>query len=144
MQPISVPHHLSLIQKPYTQTLLSTIDSTHEIKIALLEGPYIFHSHSENDEAFFLVSGSLVIEILHEEGGGNNGKEVTGRKGGDEGNGMADGGRRGEEVKMQAGDLFVVPKGVKHRPIGREARVMVIEKKGVWDGSGGLAKPVGE
>lgn len=49
---------------------------------------------------------------------------------------------RVEEVKMKAGDLYVVPKGVKHRPNGEEARVMIIEKKGVRDGSGGLAKPI--
>ena len=101
-------------------TLLASIDGTHEIRIALLEGPYTPHSHPDNDECFYLVSGSLTIEVLHEEGG------------------------RVEEMKMQPGNLFVVPKGVKHRPIGEEARVMVIEKKGVLDGSGGLAKPVGE
>ncbi|KUJ14649.1 uncharacterized protein LY89DRAFT_686338 [Mollisia scopiformis] len=117
MNTISVPSQLSFITKPYTQTRLATINSTHDIKIALLEGPYIFHSHPDNDEAFYLVSGSLTIEILdHEE--------------------------KVEEVKMQAGDLFVVPKGVRHRPIGKEARVMVIEKKGVLDGSGGLAQPI--
>lgn len=47
-----------------------------------------------------------------------------------------------EDVKMKEGDLYVVEKGVRHKPIGNMARVVVIEKKGVLDGSGGLAKPV--
>jgi mannose-6-phosphate isomerase-like protein (cupin superfamily) len=116
MNPISIPHQLSLIEKPYTQTLLASLDNTHEIKIALLDGPYIFHSHPDNDEAFYLISGSLVIEIE-----GENGVQ---------------------EVKMKEGDLFVVERGVRHRPIGDMARVMVVEKKGVLDGSGVLAKPI--
>lgn len=43
---------------------------------------------------------------------------------------------------MKVGDLFVVPKGVRHRPNGEEAKVLIIEKKGVKDGSGGFAKPI--
>ncbi|KAE8445594.1 hypothetical protein EG329_013227 [Mollisiaceae sp. DMI_Dod_QoI] len=132
MPAISVTTHLSQITKPYTQNLLTSIDNTHDIKIALLEGPYIFHSHPDSDEAFYLISGSLFIEILHQDGISKQGDEDDHEE--------AKG--RVEEVKMQAGDLFAVPKGVKHRPIGKEARVMVIEKKGVFDGSGGLAKPV--
>lgn len=121
--PLSVPHNLSLITKPFTQTLLTTLDGTHDIKIALLSGSVPFHSHPDNDEAFYVVSGSLIIEL---------------KPGGEIGGGE----EKVEQVHMKEGDLFVVKKGVVHRPVGKEARVMVIEKVGVVDGSGGIAKPI--
>lgn len=47
-----------------------------------------------------------------------------------------------ENVEMKEGDSYVVKKGVRHRPFGNMARVVIIEQKGVRDGSGGLAKSV--
>jgi mannose-6-phosphate isomerase-like protein (cupin superfamily) len=121
--PISVPHHLSQITRPFSQTLLATLDNSHDIKIALLDGPYVFHSHPDNDELFYIISGSLVIEIMDSDGSDGEG-EV-------------------EEVKMEKGDLYVVKQGVRHKPTGKMAQVMIIEKKGVLDGSGEIAKSIG-
>jgi hypothetical protein len=50
--------------------------------------------------------------------------------------------REVEEVKMEKGDLYVVKQGVRHKPTGKMAQVMVIEKKGVLDGSGEIAKSI--
>jgi mannose-6-phosphate isomerase-like protein (cupin superfamily) len=121
--PISVPHHLSQITRPFSQTLLATLDDSHEIKVALLDGPYVFHSHPNNDELFYIISGSLIIEIMD----------------GD----VSDGDPEVEEVKMEKGDLYVVKQGVRHKPTGKMAQVMVIEKKGVLDGNGEIAKNIG-
>jgi mannose-6-phosphate isomerase-like protein (cupin superfamily) len=120
--PISVSHHLSQITRPYSQTLLKTLDNSHDIKIALLDGSYVFHSHPDNDEAFYIISGSLVIEIMDRDGSDGEGKV--------------------EEVKMEKGDLYVVEQGVRHRPTGKMAQVVVIERKGVVDGSGEIAKRI--
>jgi len=121
--PISVPHHLSQITRPFSQTLLATLDDSHEIKVALLDGPYVFHSHPNNDELFYIISGSLIIEIMD----------------GD----VSDGDPEVEEVKMEKGDLYIVKQGVRHKPTGKMAQVMVIEKKGVLDGNGEIAKNIG-
>jgi mannose-6-phosphate isomerase-like protein (cupin superfamily) len=121
--PISVPHHLSQITRPFSQTLLATLDDSHEIKIALLDGPYVFHSHPNNDELFYIISGSLVIEIMD--------------------GGVSDADPEVEEVKMEKGDLYIVKQGVRHKPTGKMAQVMVIEKKGVLDGNGEIAKNIG-
>ena len=121
--PISVPHHLSQITRPFSQTLLATLDDSHEIKIALLDGPYDFHSHPNNDELFYIISGSLVIEIMD--------------------GGVSDADPEVEEVKMEKGDLYIVKQGVRHKPTGKMAQVMVIEKKGVLDGNGEIAKNIG-
>jgi len=48
-----------------------------------------------------------------------------------------------EEVKMETGDLYVVKQGVTHKPTGKMAQVMVIEKRGVVDGKGEIAKSIG-
>lgn len=36
----------------------------------------------------------------------------------------------GPNVEMSEGDMYVVPKGVRHRPVGQNAHIMMVEKAG--------------
>lgn len=74
----------------------------YQFKVARLEGDFIWHDHPETDEAFLVVAGSLQIDL----------PERT--------------------VTLKAGELFVVPAGVSHRPRSDEgADVVLIEPRGV-------------
>ena len=75
----------------------------YQFKLAKLDGEFIWHHHADTDEAFLVVEGSLSIEF--EDG----------------------------VVQLQAGEMFVVPKGVEHRPVANdgEVKVMLIEPRGV-------------
>jgi len=75
----------------------------YEIKLARLEGEFVWHSHPETDELFLVLAGSLTMQL------------------------------RGRDVHLTAGQLFVVPRGVEHCPLTRdgEVRVMLIEPAGV-------------
>ncbi len=84
----------------------------YQFKIVKLEGDFVWHDHKDTDEAFFVLGGSLRIEF------------------------------RDGAVELSEGELFVVPKGVEHKPYAeREALVLLIEPRGVPNtGSAGGAR----
>ncbi len=70
------------------------------IKVARLKGSLLWHSHEAEDELFFILRGELRIEM---------------EKG---------------EITLKAGDMTVIPKGVRHNPVAdEEVLVMLIERK---------------
>lgn len=79
----------------------------YQFKIVRLQGDFVWHDHPETDEAFIVIAGELRIDL--EEGA----------------------------VTLKAGEMFVVPKGVRHKPYAeREAKVMLIEPRGVINTGG--------
>jgi mannose-6-phosphate isomerase-like protein (cupin superfamily) len=121
--PFSVPTICSEVTVPFSQTLVANLDNSFDIKHALVDGSVPFHNHPDNDEAFYLLSGSLTIQISQKSDMAVAGEDTDIR-----------------DVEMKVGDLFVVPKGVYHRPVGAKAHVLVMEKTGVPGGNGQLAK----
>lgn len=74
----------------------------YQFKVVRIEGDFVWHSHADTDEAFYVMDGELRIDF------------------------------RDGAVTLQAGDLYVVPKGVEHKPYAaQEVRLMLIEPKGV-------------
>ncbi len=70
------------------------------VKVAKVQGSLAWHSHEEEDELFYVLKGTLTIEM----------EERT--------------------VVLREGDAFVVPKGVRHNPIAeQECHIMLIERK---------------
>jgi mannose-6-phosphate isomerase-like protein (cupin superfamily) len=70
------------------------------VKVAKVEGTLGWHAHRDEDEMFFVLAGHLRIE-------------------------MEDG-----AVDLDEGDLYVVPKGVRHNPVAdAECHVLLIERK---------------
>ena len=74
----------------------------YQFKLARLEGEFVWHDHPDTDEAFLVIDGEMVIEF------------------------------RDGKVALAAGEMFVVPKGVEHRPVAEnECQVLLIEPRGV-------------
>lgn len=74
----------------------------YEIKLVRMEGEFVWHSHPDTDEIFLVVEGDLTIQL------------------------------RDGDVHLEAGQLFVVPRGAEHCPITHgEVRAMLIEPAGV-------------
>ena len=74
----------------------------YQFKLVKLEGDFVWHRHEDTDEAFLVLEGSLRIDF------------------------------RDGAVELSAGDLYVVPKGVEHKPYAeREASVLLMEPCGV-------------
>jgi mannose-6-phosphate isomerase-like protein (cupin superfamily) len=73
----------------------------HDIMVVKAQGEFVWHKHDETDDLFLVLRGELTIEL------------------------------RGRSVTLRAGDLFVVPKGVEHRPVAKEeVHVLLIEPSG--------------
>ena len=74
----------------------------YQFKVVRLQGDFVWHHHADTDEAFIVLEGSLRIDF------------------------------RDGSVELAAGEMFVVPKNVEHKPFAAaEAKVMLVEPRGV-------------
>jgi mannose-6-phosphate isomerase-like protein (cupin superfamily) len=73
----------------------------HDIMVVKVEGEFAWHKHDETDDLFLVLKGELTIEL------------------------------RDRSVTLRPGDLFIVPKGVEHRPVAKEeVHMLLIEPTG--------------
>jgi mannose-6-phosphate isomerase-like protein (cupin superfamily) len=73
----------------------------YHFKLAKVQGEFVWHDHPETDEVFLVVKGCL--EILFRDG----------------------------RVVLNAGELFVVPRGVEHKPVAEsECHILLVEPAG--------------
>lgn len=74
----------------------------YQFKVVRLEGDFIWHDHDDTDETFIVLEGKLRIDF------------------------------RDGAVNLSAGEMFVVPKGVEHKPFADgEVKLLLIEPRGV-------------
>src|SRR5689334_12608527 len=74
----------------------------YQFKIVKLQGDFIWHDHKETDETFIVIEGDLRIDL------------------------------RDGAVHVGAGEMFVVPKGIEHKPFAAsEVKLLLIEPRGV-------------
>ena len=87
----------------------------NDIRIVKVEGEFVWHAHDDTDDFFLVIDGILDIEL------------------------------RDRIVTLGPGELFVVPRGVEHRPVARhgEVRLINIEPGGTHNlGEGSPQSPV--
>ena len=73
----------------------------HDVMVAKLKGPFVWHKHDDTDDFFLVIKGTLTIEL------------------------------RDRTVTLQPGEIFIVPKGVEHRPVAKEeVHILLIEPTG--------------
>ena len=73
----------------------------HDIMVVKARGEFVWHRHDDTDDLFLVLQGRLTIEL------------------------------RDGDVTLGPGDLFVVPRGVEHRPVAaEEVHLMIIERAG--------------
>ena len=74
----------------------------YQFKLVKLQGEFVWHNHPDTDEVFIVIDGEMAIAF------------------------------RDGQVNLKAGEMFVVPKGVEHKPIAQqECQIMLIEPRGV-------------
>lgn len=73
----------------------------HDLMVVKAKGEFVWHKHDETDDFFLVLKGRLTIEL------------------------------RDPSVSLGPGEIFVVPKGVEHRPVARdEVHLLLIEPSG--------------
>ncbi|KAI0443256.1 RmlC-like cupin domain-containing protein [Xylaria telfairii] len=110
MATVSIPSIFASFTETWSPRLIAAVNDQH-VKIAKVDGEFIFHAHPDSDELFYLLSGELTLEI-----------ETVAREG------IEDEPRAVEAVVMNVGDVYVVPRGVRHRPIAKNAQILMIER----------------
>ena len=74
----------------------------YQFKVVKLQGDFVWHDHKDSDETFIVMDGDLRIDF------------------------------RDGAVHVSTGEMFVVPKGVEHKPYAeREVQLLLIEPRGV-------------
>jgi mannose-6-phosphate isomerase-like protein (cupin superfamily) len=96
----------------------------YDVRVAKVRGDHVWHVHEATDEFFLLLDGELTI-ALREPDGGHEGDGEDGRH--EEG-----GGGGGERVvELRRGSVFVVPRGVEHKPSSANgASILLFEPTG--------------
>ena len=72
----------------------------HVVRISLMTGPYFWHMHPDSDEIFIGLEGTVALQLDN------------------------------RQIELSAGQMFTVPKGVKHRtaPAGARSVNLTIER----------------
>ena len=74
----------------------------YQFKIVKIQGDFVWHDHADTDETFIVLEGRIRIDF------------------------------RDGHVDLQKGEMYVVPKGVEHKPYAEnEAKLLLIEPRGV-------------
>ena len=74
----------------------------YQFKVVKIEGDFIWHSHADTDETFIVLEGALRIDF------------------------------RDGAVRIGTGEMFVVPRGVEHKPYAEgEVKLLLVEPCGV-------------
>ena len=74
----------------------------YQFKLVKIQGEFIWHTHQDTDEVFIVIEGTMNIQFSS------------------------------ETIELNQGELFVVPKGVKHKPYSEnECKIMIVEPRGV-------------
>ena len=100
MQEIVSPAKIAAaLSEHWSPRVVAELDDSF-VKVAKVHGSLAWHSHENEDELFYILKGSLTIEM------------------------------EGKTVVLREGEAYVVPKGVRHNPIAEhECHIMLIERK---------------
>ncbi len=70
----------------------------YDVRIAKIEGEFVWHAHEDTDEMFMVVKGEMKILL------------------------------RDGEVSLREGEIYVVPRGVEHKPVAEaECHILMVE-----------------
>jgi mannose-6-phosphate isomerase-like protein (cupin superfamily) len=75
--------------------------NNYDIMVVKVKDEFVWHKHDDTDDFFLVLKGHLTIQL------------------------------RDRDIHLEAGELFVVPRGVEHRPVAtEEVRLLLIEPTG--------------
>lgn len=87
----------------------------YHFKLARIEGEFTWHDHKETDEVFIVLEGSMRIDM------------------------------KDDSVSINEGEMYVVPKGIEHKPFAENpCKILIIEPAGTintGDRGGEMTKP---
>ena len=99
MDKINLEEKLSLFHEYWSPRIIGEVNESY-VKLAKLKGDFLWHTHENEDEMFYVIKGALTIKF----------KE--------------------KDVNLHEGECILIPKGIEHMPVAKEeVHVMLIEPK---------------
>jgi len=97
---INLKQKFSLISEQWDPKIIAQLND-YQVKIAKIQGEFIWHSHPKTDEVFLVVDGKLTIHL------------------------------RDGDLHLEPGEMCVIPSGVEHKPAAEEeCRILMVEPAG--------------
>lgn len=97
MEKVNLNEKLALFSEHWSPRVVGELNGQH-VKLAKLQGEFVWHHHEAEDELFLVLRGALAIHL------------------------------RDRVVNLDEGEFFIVPKGVEHKPVAqRETHVLLLE-----------------
>lgn len=101
MNSINLREKLALFDEHWSPKIIAEVDG-YDVKLAKIEGEFVWHSHADADELFLVLEGEFTMAF------------------------------RDHEEAVREGEIVVVPAGVEHKPIAEnECSILLLEKKGL-------------
>jgi mannose-6-phosphate isomerase-like protein (cupin superfamily) len=98
---INLVEKFSCFSDLWSPKIVADLNDSH-VKLAKVQGEFVWHAHADEDELFMVTKGELTIEL------------------------------RDGRIMLTPGELVVIPRGVEHRPVAQEeVHVVLIEPKGI-------------
>ena len=99
IEKINLAQCFSRIDDYWSPKIVGDLNDAH-VKLAKLEGEFVWHHHEHEDELFVVLKGELLIKL------------------------------RDGEIRLGPGECVIIPRGTEHLPIAEhEVHVMLIEPK---------------
>ena len=97
MEKVNLAEKLALFHEHWSPKVVGALNG-QEVKLAKVEGEFVWHHHDAEDELFLVIHGELAIHL------------------------------RDRVVTLREGEFFIVPRGVEHKPVAeREAHILLLE-----------------
>lgn len=97
---VNLTEKFSLITEQWDSKIIAQLND-YQVKIAKIQGEFVWHSHPETDEVFLVVNGKLTIHL------------------------------RDGDLHLEPGEMCVIPSGVEHKPAAEEeCQILMVEPAG--------------
>ena len=105
MPAINLEAKLAKFSEHWSPKIISTYNG-NDIMVVKIKGEFVWHSHPDTDDFFLVLKGKLRIEL----------RDSTGTA---------------SDVELNPGELYIIPRGVEHRPVAvDEVHLLLIEPPG--------------
>lgn len=89
MEVINLKEKFNLFSEHWSPKIIGELNG-QAVKIAKVEGEFVWHDHKDEDELFYIIKGELILEF------------------------------RDKTITLSEGDMTIIPRGVEHKPIAKE------------------------
>lgn len=97
MHKVNILEKFTRVTDHWNPRIVGELNGQH-VKLVKFRGPFTWHHHENEDELFYVVKGSFVMEL------------------------------RDKDIELKEGEFLIVPRGVEHRPnAAAEVWVMLFE-----------------